>query len=76
MVTNVACDFFSVIDSGNKCNISCQKRDTIFHNSGIFGVPLIKKRNFSLDKLKALLPNSCLDDKTTKGIYLRFDDGN
>lgn len=53
---------------------SCQRRDEIFNNAGISGVPLIKKGSFSLEELISLLSNSCLSDETIEGIYLRFDD--
>lgn len=71
-------DWFLGFDIFHKKDLkffSCQRRDEIFNNAGISGVPLIKKGHFSLEDLTSLLSKSCLGDESAEGIYLRFDDG-
>lgn len=71
-------DWFLGFDIFHKKDLkffSCQRRDEIFNNAGISGVPLIKKGHFSLEDLTSLLSKSCLGDGSAEGIYLRFDDG-
>lgn len=66
---------FDILDKMNSRFLSCSRRDRVFHNLGIFQVPLIKRGRFSLTDLKMLLAQSQLGDKPAEGLNLRVDKG-
>ncbi len=66
---------FDILDKESEKFLSCQRRDAVFRNLGITGVPLIEKGSFSLEELKRLLSKSHLSDEPPEGLYLRFDNG-
>lgn len=66
---------FDIFDKKVEKFISCQRRNEMFCDLGISGVPLLKHGYFSLDDLKTLLSISHLSDQPAEGLYLRFDTG-
>ncbi len=69
-------DWFLGFDIFNKERLrflSCSKRDALFRDIGISGIPGITKGHFTLSELKGMLSISRLCDKPAEGIYLRFD---
>ncbi|MFH0809840.1 MAG: RNA ligase family protein [Pseudomonadota bacterium] len=66
---------FDVFDKTNEKFLSCPRRDALFRDLGISGVPFIESGCFSIENLKGLLSKSRLGDEPAEGLYLRFDDG-
>lgn len=64
---------FDIFDKVNLRFLSCSKRDALFRDIGIYGVPIIAKGHFTLSELKEMLTISHLCDQPAEGIYLRFD---
>ncbi len=64
---------FDIFDKESLRFLSCSKRDALFRNIGIPGVPIIAKGHFTLSELRGMLSISRLCDKPAEGIYLRFD---
>ena len=66
---------FDIFDKESLRFLSCPRRNAVFRDVGISGIPVIKKGHFTLSELKSMLPISRLCDKPAEGIYLRFDRG-
>ncbi len=66
---------FDIFDKESLKFLSYPRRDAVFRDVGISGIPAIKKGHFTLSELKRMLPISRLCDKPAEGIYLRFDQG-
>ena len=64
---------FDIFDKESLKFLSCSRRDAIFRDIDISGIPTIAKGHFTLSKLKGILSLSRLCDKPAEGIYLRFD---
>ncbi len=66
---------FDIFDKESLKFLSCPRRNAIFLDIGISGIPVIKKGRFTLPELKRMLSISCLSDKPAEGIFLRIDQG-
>ncbi|RKZ60625.1 MAG: DNA ligase [Gammaproteobacteria bacterium] len=66
---------FDIFDKGNLKFLSCPRRDAVFYDIDISGIPVIKKGRFTLPTLERTLSISRLSDNQAEGIYLRFDQG-
>lgn len=69
-------DWFLGFDIFDKVHIkffSCRRRDTMFLDLDIVGVPRIKEGHFSLDVLQELFLPSFLGDTPAEGLYMRWD---
>jgi len=64
---------FDIFDKESLKFLSCSRRDAIFRDIGISGIPVIAKGHFTLSELKGMLSFSRLCDKPAEGIYLRFE---
>lgn len=66
---------FDLFDKGSLKFLSCPRRDAVFLDINISGIPVIKKGRFTLPTLERTLSISRLSDNPAEGIYLRFDQG-
>ena len=66
---------FDVFDKESMKFLSSSRRDAIFRDIGISGIPIIAKGHFTLLELKKMLSFSRVSSKPAEGIYLRFDQG-
>ena len=66
---------FDVFDKRSLKFLSCNRRDEVFQDIGISGIPFIEKGRFTLSTLNKMLSSSSLSDNPAEGVYLRVDQG-